>query len=613
MVNFRVNENMNFVLADNRLATIIALSRQAFGKYKMQIVVLTALGFIGGLLEGIGVNALIPLFSFALGEGRGDKDFISRQIESFFSYFGIAFSVKYLLIFIASLFILKAIVTIILNFIKFKITLDYEEQTRSGLFKQFLSANWPYLIKQKLGYLETVLMTDVPAGAVLLNQLSSALMIATGLSIYVLIAINISVNITLITLVFGGGLFLVFKPLLYKIKVLGYKRAALQKETAHHVNENILGIKTVKTMFACGDVAAKGREHFHRLKDLAIRTALLKSIVTPIIQPVAVIFIVTVFAFSYKSPTFNLAALVAIVYLIEKMFTYVQQLQSTLHTLNDSVPHLRSVLSYEKKSLENAEDNGGTADFAFNDCLEFDNLDFSYDAKKNVLNNINFAIKKGEMVGLIGPSGVGKTTLVDLILRLFYPTNGQILLDGKNVSEINLSVWRKNIGYVCQDIFLMNDTIANNIRFYDNSITDAEIENTARMANIFDFIQSCPEKFNTVVGERGVLLSAGQRQRIVIARILARKPRLLILDEATSALDNESEVQVQKVIRDLKGKVTVFAIAHRLSTIADSDKLIVLENGRVTEQGSPQELLKNKNSYFYKVNNTSVIMGRDNA
>ena len=207
------------------------------------------------------------------------------------------------------------------------------------------------------------------------------------------------------------------------------------------------------------------------------------------------------------------------------------------------------------------------------------------------------------MIGLIGPSGAGKTTIVDIILRLFNPTKGEILLDGNNINSININEWRKNIGYVSQDIFLKNDTIANNIKFYNDSISDREMKEAAKMANIYDFIQSCPDKFATVIGERGLLLSTGQRQRIVIARILARRPKILILDEATSALDNESEVQIQEVIENLKNKVTVLLIAHRLSTVMNCNKLLVLQDGEIKEQGSPKELLADENSYYYKVSN----------
>jgi len=261
------------------------------------------------------------------------------------------------------------------------------------------------------------------------------------------------------------------------------------------------------------------------------------------------------------------------------------------------------VQNYEKEEEEQKEREDGSKKFAFNNKLRFKNVGFSYNNSRSVLKDVSFSIKKGEMIGLIGSSGAGKTTIVDLILRLFKPTGGEILVDGEDITSINIDAWRKRIGYVSQDIFLKNDTIANNIRFYDNSIAEEDMIRAARMANIHEFIESCPDKFSTVLGDRGVMISAGQRQRIIIARILARKPEFLILDEATSALDNESEMQIQKVIGELKGKITVLVIAHRLSTIINSDRLLVLEDGKISEQGEPKELLKDKTSYFFKVYN----------
>lgn len=590
-------------LKENRLITIIKLSQRAFGQYKLQIIILVVLGFLTGLLEGIGINALIPLFSFIIGQENGGDDFISQMIEKVFLYAQVDFNIKFLLIFISSLFIFKAFVSVLFSYIIAKITASYEEKTRSNLFNATLKANWPYLLKQKLGHLETILMINVSNSSNLLRCISNTIMVFTNLIVYVLIAINISVYITLITLVLGLVLFLIFKPLIYKVRVLSYKMEQVNRGISHYVNENIIGMKTVKVVFVGNRVVKVGREFFDKLKNMQIKHALLHTISVAFMRPVSLIFICIIFALSYKSANFNFAALVVIIYLIKQIFSYFEQLQKKVLTINSSVPYLKNILDYEDLAKKNKEKDTGSRRFRFNDFLEFKNVNFSYKPGKKVLTDINFSIRKGEMVGLIGPSGVGKTTMTDLILRLFIPTSGEILLDGKDIKEIDMEEWRKNIGYVSQDIFLINDTIANNIKFYDNSITAKDIKEAAKMANIYDFIQSCPDKFSTIIGERGVLLSAGQRQRIIIARVLARKPKILLLDEATSALDNESEAKIQQVIKNLKGKITVLVIAHRLSTIVSSDRLIVLEKGKIIERGKPQELLKDKNSYFFKVYN----------
>ena len=206
---------------------------------------------------------------------------------------------------------------------------------------------------------------------------------------------------------------------------------------------------------------------------------------------------------------------------------------------------------------------------------------FSYGKARTTLSGINIRINKGEMIGIIGPSGAGKTTLIDLILRLFSPTSGVIELDGQAISDISLAEWRKNVGYVSQEIFLKNATVFENIRFYDESISKEKVIEGARLANATQFISDLPNGFETMVGERGVYLSAGQRQRIALARILARSPELLILDEATAALDNESEKMIKQAIENLHGKVTVIIIAHRLTTILDADRIIAIDDGKI--------------------------------
>ncbi len=587
----------------NKLLSLIKLSRQAFGAYKLQIFFLIILGFVTGLLEGIGINALIPIISSITNEGLGKIDIISRTIEQAFSYFNIDFSLEYLLVFIALLFIFKAITLIFCNYIRIKIAANYEEQTRNSLFSKTINANWRYLLKQKLGYLETILKIDIAQSTSLLDTISSIIIVSTGLIIYTTIAIAISPHVTLFALALGGLMFFSLKPLVHKTRIFAQNVATINKQSAHYVNENIIGIKTIKAMFVNAKIIEIGKTYFNKLKRFKIKIRLVRDVTNLLFQPVSLIFICIIFIFAYKTPNFSFAAFVPTTYLIYRIFQYIQTLQANLHQANESIPYLKDVLIFEKEADENKEKGKGLKSFKFNNNLEFRNVSFSYNTDKTILTDLNFKIKKGEMTGLIGPSGVGKTTIVDLILRLFPLSNGKILIDGKNVSKINIKKWRKNIGYIPQDIFLMNDTIANNIKFYDNTINKNKIERAAKKANIYDFIQTLPKKFSSVIGERGILLSTGQRQRIVIARVLARNPKLLILDEATSALDNESEIKIQKVIEKLKSKITVLIVAHRLSTVINSDKLLILENGKIIEQGPPSKLLKNKKSYFYKVYN----------
>jgi ABC-type multidrug transport system fused ATPase/permease subunit len=585
-----------------KLYKFVRLLYRGFGNYKRRIVALSLLGFFSGLLDGIGITAVIPLFAIITKNSASPDDIITVWIKKIFDFFNINFSIRYLLIFICLLFVTRGLVMIWANYIKVKITFEYEEKKRIELFGLSLGARWPFLLKQKLGYVETILMTNVRFGNLLLDHLSNAITIAGSLFVYALMSLNISFPITLLTLVLGLFLFYFLKPLFSNTKIISYSVEEINKKIAHFVNENTLGMKTVKIMDVAEQVLDSGKKYFQELKNLGVKINLLKSIGNTMIQPLAIIFVCAIFAFFYKTNrSFNIGAMAAIIYLIQRIFVYFQQLQTSLHVLSEGTPYLQALINLEEETRQNLEIEKGRKEFFFNKALKFKNVRFSYSGGKEILSDVSFEIKKGETIGLIGSSGSGKTTIVDLILRLFKPNAGEIFLDGENIDDINLADWRRNCGYVSQDIFLINDTFANNIRFYDKAISDEEIEEAAKAASIYDFIDSCPNKFETIIGERGILLSVGQRQRVVIARILARKTKFLIFDEATSALDNESEAQIQEVINQLKGKLTIFIIAHRLSTVVNCDRLLVLDGGRIIEQGLPQNLLKDKESYFFKI------------
>ena len=232
-------------------------------------------------------------------------------------------------------------------------------------------------------------------------------------------------------------------------------------------------------------------------------------------------------------------------------------------------------------------------------ALDFKNVNFKYSSSADyILKNVTLSIKPGETVALVGKSGSGKTTILDLIPRLYEPSTGTIHFNNDDIAKMDLNFIRKQISYVGQDFTLFNDTVYNNIAYGElNESSKNEIENATKQANAFDFINLLPNKFDTYVGQNGVLLSGGQRQRIAIARAILKNSPILLLDEATSALDSESESVIQESINNLSTNKTTLIIAHRLSTVINADKIVVIENGQVIEQGNHRELLNNEGAY----------------
>jgi subfamily B ATP-binding cassette protein MsbA len=253
---------------------------------------------------------------------------------------------------------------------------------------------------------------------------------------------------------------------------------------------------------------------------------------------------------------------------------------------------------------ENIEMPGNNVVANFNRGVELKNVNYSYDSKQ-VLFDINMTIPKNKSVGIVGESGAGKTTLFDIITGLLSPQSGKVCIDGIDYSELELSSLRNIIGYVTQEPVIFNDTIANNISFWEydskEDICKKRNKSAAVLSNCDSFINKTVHGYETIIGDKGVKLSGGQRQRIAIAREIFKEPEIMIFDEATSSLDTESEQLIQESINSLKGERTVVIIAHRLSTVRNCDYICVLKEGRIVEEGSFDELSCDKNSYFYSM------------
>ncbi len=245
---------------ETKIFKLAELLYQAFGNYKSGVVTLTILNFFGGLLDGIGITAVIPLLAIATKNPAGSDNLITIWIKSLFDFLHISFFPKYLLIFICLLFVVRGLIALWANYIGLKITFEYEEKKRIELFSLFMSARWPFLLKQKLGHLETVLMTNVRFGSLLLGSLSSVLTLVVSLAVYILVSLNLSLFITLATLILGAFIFYFFKPLFSNTKIIAHDIEDINKKIAHFVNENTMGMKTVKIMDAENSVLAKGKK-----------------------------------------------------------------------------------------------------------------------------------------------------------------------------------------------------------------------------------------------------------------------------------------------------------------------------------------------------------------
>lgn len=277
------------------------------------------------------------------------------------------------------------------------------------------------------------------------------------------------------------------------------------------------------------------------------------------------------------------------------VYTPVKRLASVNNAIQQARASLERISELERREREK---DGDVTIPPIREDIEFRNISFTYPGVRyDVLKDINLSIRRGEITAIVGKSGVGKTTLVDLLPRFHDPSKGAIFIDGIDISMVTLKSLRNQIGVVSQDVILFNDTVKNNIAFGRPDAKDDEIMSAAEAAYVHEFISGLPQGYETVIGERGVRLSGGQRQRLSIARAILKNPPILILDEATSSLDTESEIKVQKALENLMENRTTFVIAHRLSTIRRATRIIVLDKGRIVESGAHEELIRTGGIY----------------
>ncbi|MFL5401556.1 MAG: ABC transporter ATP-binding protein [Gemmatimonadales bacterium] len=469
---------------------------------------------------------------------------------------------------------------------------------RSRLFAHLLTLDFGFFQRVKAGQIISGLITEVDQTktvitASLLSFFQNLIVVATTL----VILSQISLRLTLLTLAFVPFLVLGLQKLVRRLRSHARARAQERGEITATATERLAAIRLIRAFGEEQREAARFAGQAERYRKRVIRTQRFSSLTSPLTEVFAGFLVILIIWAGTKPGLVGLGAPLApeaiIVFLMAAL-----KLTSPLKTISSFPAVMAVTLASAERVFDFLDqpateiDRPGEEPARFEREMVFDQVSFRYGDGDLVLNEVSFRLPRGKVVALVGPSGAGKSTAADLLPRFHDPSSGQILLDGVPLTRLSRRSLRGLMGVVSQDTVLLNDTVHANIGYGSPRATREQIEAAAHAANASAFIATLPERFDTILGERGTRLSGGQRQRIAIARALLRDPPILILDEATSALDTESERLVQQAIERLMRDRTVLVIAHRLTTVRDADEIVVLDAGRVTQRGTHDELLR---------------------
>ena len=417
---------------------------------------------------------------------------------------------------------------------------------------------------------------------------------------YVVYMLMVSWQLSLFAILFLPVVAVLIGSIVKRLRHPALKGQERMGDMVSILDESLSGIKVIKSYNATNYIRRKFMEFNAQFSRLMLSMAKRQQLASPMSEALGLTAVSVLIVFGgslVMSGSLTAGGFVGFIAVFSQITRPVRSFIDQFANVNQGIAAGERIFEVLDSQPEIQDKPDAKVLDGLHDKIEFRDVHFSYDSTKEVINGISFDIKRGQTVALVGPSGGGKSTLSELIPRFYDPTSGDILIDGVSIKEYTQDSLRAHMSIVAQDTILFNDSIENNIAMGRQGATHEEIMQAARVANAHDFIMECPAGYETNIGDRGAKLSGGQRQRLSIARAVLKNPEILILDEATSALDTESEKLVQEALNSLLEGRTSIVIAHRLSTIHNADKIIVIDKGKIAEQGTHAELMARNGIY----------------
>lgn len=554
---------------------LLATAAELFRRYPRQSAVVVLLTFLAGLSEAVGIAALLPLLSLVTDE-QEDLPYVSDLTSQAFDALGLTPSAGLLLAVICILIALKGA----LRFTALRragyAAAMVERDLRLELIRALMEARWSYFTNQPLGSISNTISSEAVRARQVFTKSVELLSKVLGILIYLGVALAVSWEVALLSILFGATMAIALRFLIRLTRQAGRAETAFLKSLTARLSNGLYALKPLKAMGKEDELQPRLEDEVEELHGAARRQSLSWAAMESVHEPIATVFIALTIFVMFVALSFPFSQVLFIAFLLYRTTLYMGGLQKGVQSFYRYESAYWSIRERIDQAVSEAESLPATgSSLELSKRIQFCEVSFAY-GDAPVLANTSIDIPARQITAFIGPSGVGKTTIADLVVSLYAPDAGEILVDDVPLRLGNIREWRSRIGYVPQELILFHDSIFANVALGDASIGRLDVENALREAGAWEFVSALPEGVESIVGEQGMRLSGGQRQRLAIARALARSPQLLILDEATTALDPATERAILDTVARLRDRMTIVAISHQAGVVEAADVVYVL-------------------------------------
>ncbi len=532
---------------------------------------------LAGVAEALSLTALLPLISIAVGENDDSKigHFMVQALERI----GIAPTIDTILLVIVGGMLIKGIILLLTNRQVGYTVAHVATALRLDLIEALLASRWQYYLRQPVGSLANSVATEAYRAANGFEHSVNVLALAIQVIVHAIVALFISWQATLGSLLIGIVLFIVLHRLVRATRRAGNKQTHLLRHLLSYLSDVLSSVKSLKAMARDNVADAILHDQSIQLEKATRKEVISRAALLALQEPILAALTASGLYIALVVWNLSLPEVMVMVFLLTRILGLLNKTQRRYQQLTVQESAYWALRTAAEDARAAAERATGTITPTLQQGISLRHVVFDYD-RKQIFQDLNIDIPIKSFTAVIGSSGVGKSTLLDLLCGLAEPKSGEILIDGVPLHNIDLRQWRQLIGYVSQDTVLLHDTILNNTLVGAPQLTVEDAERALKQAGAWDFISSFPEGIHTIVGERGGMLSGGQRQRIAIARALAHQPLLLLLDEPTSALDPQSEQLICETLKKLAEDYTIIAVSHQPAVINAADRVFILSNGQ---------------------------------